>query len=534
MNASSTAVILFAIFYGNYFLESEQFPLDWSRGLIFPLFKGGPPEARSETGKYRGITLLSIIDKTYTSILNDRISSWVERNGILNDEQAGFRKGRSTVDQVFILTEIIINRRPAKSYVAFLDVAKAYDRVWRDGLWSKLYNAGVNGKMWRILKNIYRRVESSVLLGHKRTIFFLIEVGLRQGCLLSPILFDLFINDLSKVINALEKGVKCGNRDVSNLFFADDIAVIADSKEDLEVILQTIYDFSLKWRFKFNIDKCSVVVFDDKRHDSLSVGDCKSECKCNHHFRFGPFLIQQVLMYKYLGVELDNRLTYSFFKHRMLQKARMNVGRVWHMGIRNNLVSVKGGMSMYEALVSSILEFSCITWAKGDWRDAETLQRNMFKKILKCSVMTTGETVLGDLGRWQLRARRDFLVLQYWFQLISCPDSRLLKQAYLMSKSFANVKKRNFASRCKSILFKYNLREQLIYNLDGKNNNESKTISSHKHFFENYMTKIIQGMKSVIGENVCIRSVNFVRIDTSSGIYVSKIILILLIVKVDL
>ena len=333
---------------------------------------------------------------------------------------------------------------------------------------------------------------------HKRTIFFLIEVGLRQGCLLSPILFDLFINDLSKVINALEKGVKCGNRDVSNLFFADDIAVIADSKEDLEVILQTIYDFSLKWRFKFNIDKCSVVVFDNKRHDSLSVGDCKSECKCNHHFRFGPFLIQEVLMYKYLGVELDNRLTYSFFKNRMLQKARMNVGRVWHMGIRNNLVSVKGGMNMYEALVSSILEFSCIIWAKGDWRDAETLQRNMFKKILKCSVMTTGETVLGDLGRWQLRARRDFLVLQYWFQLISCPDSRLLKQAYLMSKGFANVKKRNFASRCKNILFKYNLRnlwynEQLIYNLDGKNNNESKTISSHKHFFENYMTKIIHG-----------------------------------------
>lgn len=60
------------------------------------------------------------------------------------------------------------------------------------------------------------------------------------------------------------------------------------------------------------------------------------------------------------------------------------------------------------------------------------------------------------------------------------------------------MKKRNFASRCKNILFKYNLRnlwynEQLIYNLDGKNNNESKTISSHKHFFENYMTKIIHG-----------------------------------------
>ena len=112
--------------------------------------------------------------------------------------------------------------------------------------------------------------------------------------------------------------------------------------------------------------------------------------------------------------------------------------------------------------------------------------------------MTTGETVLGDLGCWQLRTRRDFIMLQYWFQLISCPDDRILKQAYLMSKNFANVKKRNFASRCKRILFKYNLRnlwynEQLVYNLDGKNNNESKNLRNHKQFFEKYITKVIHG-----------------------------------------
>ena len=112
--------------------------------------------------------------------------------------------------------------------------------------------------------------------------------------------------------------------------------------------------------------------------------------------------------------------------------------------------------------------------------------------------MTTEETVLGDLGFWPLRARRELVMLLYWFQLISCPNSRLLKQAYLMSKDFANVKKRNFASRCKNILFKYNLRnlwydEQLVFNLDGKNNNEAKTMSQHDNFFQRYVTKIIHG-----------------------------------------
>ena len=70
---------------------SEAFPEQWSKGLIFPLFKGGN-DARMDTGKYRGITLLSILGKTYTIILNERLSRWVEQNKILLDEQAGFRK----------------------------------------------------------------------------------------------------------------------------------------------------------------------------------------------------------------------------------------------------------------------------------------------------------------------------------------------------------------------------------------------------------------------------------------------------------
>ena len=117
--------------------ESEYFPKQWSQGLIFPLFKGGAEELRKDPSKYRGITLLSIIGKTYTSILNARLTSRIEELGLLLDEQAGFRKKRSTVDQLFILTETIRNRS-LPTYCAFLDVAKAYDRVWRNGLWFQL------------------------------------------------------------------------------------------------------------------------------------------------------------------------------------------------------------------------------------------------------------------------------------------------------------------------------------------------------------------------------------------------------------
>ena len=107
------------------------FPTEWSRGLIYPLFKGGPEELRLDTNKYRGITLLSIVGKVYCSVLNTRLYNYCECNNLIVEEQAGFRKNKSTVDHLFSLTEIIKNRRPKPTYCAFLDLAKAYDKVWR-------------------------------------------------------------------------------------------------------------------------------------------------------------------------------------------------------------------------------------------------------------------------------------------------------------------------------------------------------------------------------------------------------------------
>jgi hypothetical protein len=321
----------------DFLFTDEQFPMEWSRGIIVPIFKGGPPEFKCDPNKYRGITLLSIVGKTYTGVLNRRLNNWIEDNDILADEQAGFRRERSTTDQIFILTEIIIARRPKKTFVAFIDIAKAYDRVWRDGLWYKLTQSGIKGKLWRILKNIYKRVESAVNLGQDITDFFTIDVGLRQGCLLSPILFDLFLNDLVKELNALGKGVKCGNKKVTILLFADDIALIANSKEDLEFLLEFTFEFSKKWRFKFNYDKCAVIEFDNKDHEPFVYGNCTDICTCGHHYRFGKNLIMQVVMYKYLGVELDNRLSYKYLKRRLATKARTNVGRIWALAVDSYL-----------------------------------------------------------------------------------------------------------------------------------------------------------------------------------------------------
>ena len=173
-----------------------------------------------------------------------------------------------------------------------------------------------------------------MLVGKSRTDWFQVNLGLRQGCILSPLLFNLFINDLREEVHKLGKGVMCGNIKVSFVYFADDIVLLAKCKKDLEYMLNSMYNYSLQWRIKFNYDKCNIVVFDNVNRKSITVGNCSGTCTCNHHCQFGPNLIKESIIYKYLGVELNNKLSYNTFKQRILAKARTNMNRLCYMGIK--------------------------------------------------------------------------------------------------------------------------------------------------------------------------------------------------------
>jgi hypothetical protein len=441
----------------------EVFPKTWAQGLIFPIFKGGTNEERYDPNKYRGITLLSVLGKIYASVLNDRATAWIEEKGILVEEQAGFRKDRATVDQLFILTETIRNRRPLGTYVCFIDIQKAYDRVWRDGLWYKLHKYGLSGKLWRVLRSIYESVESCVLVNDRQSRWFDIEIGLRQGCLLSPILFAIYINGLAEEIQKEKLGVRLiryKNDKLGTLMYADDIALIAKSKSELERVIDLTYRYSLRWRFSFNYEKCAVVVFKTHKapRETFNYGDCTSECTCGLHWKFGEKLIKEVDSYKYLGVELDRNLSFHDFKKRVKEKARKNVSRVWYMGMYDGCLSVKASINLYQALVRSVLEYSCEIWGDEDWEEGERVQREMGRRILRCSGSTTNEAVLGELGWWRLRTRRDFCKLKYWIKILLLDDNRLVKNIYDTSKQKYLTEGTNNWCRSLHILAKkYNL-----------------------------------------------------------------------------
>ena len=153
---------------------------------------------------YRPITILSCFSKLFTAVLNTRLTKYVTDNEILEENQAGFRKGYSTSDQIFSLHALIeiMKARKMKLFCAFIDFRKAFDSVWRTGLWSQLIKTEIDGKFLRIIRNIYQGIKSCVSLSSQNSNFFYSNAGLRQGENLSPLLFFLFLNDLENFMIA--------------------------------------------------------------------------------------------------------------------------------------------------------------------------------------------------------------------------------------------------------------------------------------------------------------------------------------------
>ena len=205
-------------------------PLDWQTGIVVPIFKKGD---RRECSNYSGIILLSLRGKVYAKVLERKCRTIVESK--IQDTQCDFRPGRGTTDQLFTLRQVFEKASEfAKSfYTAFIDLEKAYDRVPRDLLWSVLKEYGIRGPFLAAIRSLYNDCKSHVRINGSKSDSFGIRVGLRQGCVLSPLLFIIFMDRISRRSTTADC-VTIGNARVESLLFADDIARLASSSAGLQ------------------------------------------------------------------------------------------------------------------------------------------------------------------------------------------------------------------------------------------------------------------------------------------------------------
>ena len=150
--------------------------------------------------------------KIYEAIICKRLSKFFEENNIISPFQAAYRRKRSAADHILTLHEIFLEYRYNKTgprggrskkrlFLIFLDLKKAFDTVSRSLLFSKLFKAGIRGKMFRVIKNLFSSNLAQVLIDGFLSPTFVINRGVLQGSKLGPILFNLFINDLLDSLN---------------------------------------------------------------------------------------------------------------------------------------------------------------------------------------------------------------------------------------------------------------------------------------------------------------------------------------------
>jgi len=250
----------------NRILHEGKIPEKWLIGLIVPIYKKKGDS--KDPNNYRGITLLSCLGKLFTSVVNNRLKLYAEASEMISDKQAGFRKDHSTLDNTFVLKCLIdlFLSNNKKLYCAFVDYEKAFDRVWRAGLWYKLITNGIDGKLFNVIHNMYQDIKSCVMVDQEKSDFFGSMIGVRQGENLSPLLFSIFVNDIEDYL--LTCGCKpiCIESDMyinkmmklCILMYADDTVLLSDSPSGLQAALDSLSDYCTFWKLKVNAMKTKV------------------------------------------------------------------------------------------------------------------------------------------------------------------------------------------------------------------------------------------------------------------------------------
>ena len=245
----------------NLVFRTINYPTQWTKSFLKPLHKKG---AQSNRDNYRGIAIGSCLGKLYSMVVLKRLEQELTLSRPISFNQIGFTKGKRTSDHIFVLKAIIDNtlkRKKAQVYAAFVDFQKAYDSVNRDLLFQKIYERGIHGLLYRNIKQMYLKTSYCIKLKSGFLNPIASNVGLKQGCPLSPLLFNIFIDDVSTIFNDNCDPVELHDIEINHLLYADDLVILSKSASGLAKSLENLDRYCENWHLKVNVQKTKVIIF---------------------------------------------------------------------------------------------------------------------------------------------------------------------------------------------------------------------------------------------------------------------------------
>lgn len=412
--------------------NGEGVPEDWKMAVIVPLYKKGNKE---ETKNYRGISLLATAYKVYTEVLRERLVKEMEEKNILPEGQAGFRKKRSTIDNIYILNHIVqkakIEKR--KVYSIFVDLKAAFDTVNREKLWKVMEEVGISEGLIERIKELYKETKSNVRTEEGNTEEFWTTKGVRQGCLLSPALFCIYIAGLEK---ELEKrfigGVKVGRCRVWSLAYADDMVLLAEGREALEDMIGTMRKFFKKRDLILSTEKTKVMVFGKKKKEK------------KEKWMWEGKEMEEVKEFKYLGFIFERNGGYEKHLKELRNKGLCASRKVWGLGEKICSGDIRRRKRLFSYLVGSVMAYGVEIWGWKEREGLEKIQENHFRWILGLDYCTPRYLVRKELNVNKMREKWSMRALKYEERIRKLGEERLVKICWMEKQ---NMKEKEIYSK---------------------------------------------------------------------------------------
>ena len=264
-------------------------PTEWNSAVLQLLWKG--KGRRKDIEAYRPIALTSIFRKVLEKTTIEQLQYFDHK---LDIAQGGFRKGKNSHDLVLALDMIIrdYSRKKKSCWQAFLDIKGAYDTVNRDLLWQRCKRVGIKGELYRLLRCLFDQASVVIRIGGQLSRKVIMGRGLLQGSLLSPFLFNIFIDTLPRILRRKHPSFFLGDCRINSLLYADDIVLVSSTKYHLQNMLNTCELHSREYGYEFSPPKCEIVAPNDEQTTYFRLyGEC---------VRLAP-------SFKYLGIPVTEK-----------------------------------------------------------------------------------------------------------------------------------------------------------------------------------------------------------------------------------
>ena len=367
----------------------------WCKELINPIFKDG---LLNDPNNYRGICISSALLKIICSLLNNRVQAYCNRLNLINKNQIGFKSKHRTADHLLTLKAVVkkyVTVGKKKLHACFIDFKKAFDSVWHEGLFYKVEKCGISGNFLDLIRDLYKKTNCAIKIGESITDFFDYAKGVRQGCPLSPILFNIYVNDIFELMNNNnENDITLGQNKLNALMYADDLILLAETENGLQKQIDKLLGYCQKWKLDVNIKKTKLMVFN--RGNKL----LKRNVKINNT------VLESVKTFKYLGFSISAK-NCSFAP--TIEDLSVKANRaIYALNNRNKIskLPAKLALKLFQAQIAPILLYGAEVW--GPYMDydyisweiskIERVQTQFLKRVLGCNIQSSNIMVRGEVG----------------------------------------------------------------------------------------------------------------------------------------